>query len=106
MTAHVSPDPRHRRSREVAERGVVHGRMVWTLPVITYGVRLTSLLIASHGCKATWYEARGHQPYLLDDALLHQIVQVTWERYEGSSRRYVTGRVLVRPPQPPGASRG
>jgi len=103
----VSPDsprnPRLHRHREVQERGVVLGRLKAALPNdIEGGDRFTSLLISTKGSPATWYEARGHQPDLLDDALLNQIVEFSWERYERSTRRYITGPVTTRPPTPPG----
>lgn len=103
MSPDGSRDPRLHRRRQIQERGVVHGRLEVALPGFTaWDDRLTSLLIKSKGTKAIWYEARGHRPDLLDEALLNQYVEFSWEGYERSSRRYITGPVTTRPPTPPG----
>ena len=86
------------------ERGVVGGRLAAALPEhCPCGTRLTSLLITARGSPATWYSARGDQPDLLDDALLNQIVEFCWERYEGGVRRYITGRPMMGLQRPQGS---
>jgi hypothetical protein len=85
------------RPRQVVERGKAVGRLETSLVDITdWDLEITSLLIVTKGRRITWYDAPGHQPYLLDDALGGQDVEFTWERFENSSRRYVTSRVMVR----------
>lgn len=93
-------------AREVVERGVVEGVVRVALPEVTaYGTRLTSLLVQAKGAKPQWYSARGDRPDLLDAALPDQWVTLAWLRYDGGSRRYVTGLVTVMPPEASGTAR-
>ena len=85
---------------------MVEGVLLIALPdVDPWGTRFTSLLVRALGSKPRWYEANGIQPHLLDDALVHQQVRLSWLRYDGGTRRYLDGQVTLVPAEVAGGPR-